>query len=505
MYNDLWGGARQMVQAIDGTLYVAVGGGGDDLDGWELLKSTDSGRSWDTTDYYDDVGNDNDNMIVDIVCSSLDADIVYVTDGTDVFWTDDGDNFETLGAPPSWTAGYITCMDVGYLKDDIDDPYIFVGTAGATMDDVVKGEQGSWGVDWLELDIGTDREDSYENSGQDVDVFDVKAIGEAEVVIAVVSANYDDGDTTEWRTFLTSKFGGAEWAASKSDKELKYNDSGDTYSFRIDPDDGDATIWLPDDFDPGDLELYVGIDNDDGYDDGADVYWIISSTIYDLDIGGADGNKDITGLDGAGDVGDCSLIAGTYGRTYHSENSGDSWSKDKKQPVTGSSSTGAIYPVLADDYLDSGEAWASAGGSNGGVYHTTDGGVLWNGISLLDTDMDTLMDIEPTPDWGSGGALFVVADQDDGMSPPFWGSVGDHLWKYDGDNWEMIYHRYLMDDDDNPTYINDVEVSPDWASDETVLFADFGNNRSYRATDGGAASTGPSHSRLSQMAGAARH
>jgi hypothetical protein len=238
------------------------------------------------------------------------------------------------------------------------------------------------------------------------------------------------------------------------------------------------------------MELYVGIDNNGN--DGGDVYWIIGTTVYDLDIDGSESHTDITDLDGAGNVGDTYLLAGTEeGQVFNSDDNGDSWGDAAKEPVTNSDGDGDIYVAVAGDYLDSGEAWASAGGNEGGVHFTRDYGDTWNGIGLLDTDMDTIIDIEPTPDWGNSGAVFVVADRSwlgdsDPLYPPPWNDEeGDHLWKYDGEYWERIFHRYLMDDDDEDTYIYDVEVSPEWESDDTVLFADRNNNRAYRSTDGG--------------------
>ena len=71
--------------AVDGTLYVYVNG----LT-YTLYKSTDEGRSWSYTGEVTDA-------IVDIACSSIDADIIYVTDGNHVYQSDDaGDSFDTV-------------------------------------------------------------------------------------------------------------------------------------------------------------------------------------------------------------------------------------------------------------------------------------------------------------------------------------------------------------------------------------------------------------------------
>jgi hypothetical protein len=463
-----------MDMAIDGTLYVGAWYDGDP----HIFKSTD-GRAWDMTDYQDD--SDSTDPIVGIVCSTMDADIVYVTDGTEIYWTENGDDFETLATPPV-TAGTISSMDVGYISDT---PYIFIGTIGDTAtqgaytdDDVWMAEQAGFGLTWEQQLIMTDRASAY----TECDIFDVR-VGldfDAEtVVMAVVGADIGVDDD---HTYITSKKGGAQWGATKGDGELKYDADPSPLSFRIDV-DGDATIWMPDDFDSDDRELFVGVDDDGGL--GGDVYWCISTTIYDLDIVASDDETDVTDLHAAGNVGDASLIAATYGGDMrYSDDYGDSWSKNKKKP-TGDD---ASYVRVAADFLDSEEAWAATNGPDAAVSFTSDMGSLWNGIGLIDTDMGTIVDIAPAPDFdGSSGAFFMVTQEDD--TPPTPGSSswfqGESLWKYDGDNWERIFHYTLMDSDVYAVYISDVEVSPEWESDECVLFADRNNNRAYRSTDGG--------------------
>jgi hypothetical protein len=196
------------------------------------------------------------------------------------------------------------------------------------------------------------------------------------------------------------------------------------------------------------------------------------------------------------------MLAGAEGTVWYSDDNGDSWSDAGKPPVTDMSGDDEdIWVVVADDYMDSGEAWASAEGNAGGVYFTTDYGDLWNGMSLLSTDWTTILDIEPAPDYADSGVVFAVThvwdifDPDSYEQLPPAGNLydvmnngyyrGTNLWKYDGENWEQVFHKYLMDADDYFEFITDVEVSPEWADDETVFFADWFNNRAYRARDGG--------------------
>ncbi len=109
----------QLTIAIDGTLYAYVNG----LT-YTLYKSTDEGRSW---SYKGEVTD----AIVDIVCSSLDADIIYITDGSHVYKSADaGASFSKVAdttLPILDDNESITCLDVGY--DAGDEPYVFIATA----------------------------------------------------------------------------------------------------------------------------------------------------------------------------------------------------------------------------------------------------------------------------------------------------------------------------------------------------------------------------------------
>ncbi|MFC1860346.1 hypothetical protein ACFLYC_02090 [Chloroflexota bacterium] len=68
---------------------------------------------------------------MDIACSSLNANIIYITDGSHVYKSDDtGASFSTVADAtlPALDANEsITCLDVGY--DASDAPYVFIATA----------------------------------------------------------------------------------------------------------------------------------------------------------------------------------------------------------------------------------------------------------------------------------------------------------------------------------------------------------------------------------------
>ncbi len=100
-----------------------------------IFKSTDSGHSWTTSKA---PGAYSGGPVVDMVCSELDSEILYVTDGNYVYKSADGaNNFSVLakenleytlegdcGIPI--TDLPITCIDVGY--NGADDPIVFIGT-----------------------------------------------------------------------------------------------------------------------------------------------------------------------------------------------------------------------------------------------------------------------------------------------------------------------------------------------------------------------------------------
>ncbi len=134
--------------AIDGTLYAYVNG----LT-YTLYKSTDEGRSWSYSSEVTDA-------IADIACSRLDADIIYITDGSHVYKSDDaGASFSTVAdtSLPTLDANEsITCLDVGY--DASDDPYVFIATAdtdGGDFGGVYYLPEADSEAEWTDLQVGS--------------------------------------------------------------------------------------------------------------------------------------------------------------------------------------------------------------------------------------------------------------------------------------------------------------------------------------------------------------
>ncbi|HEY92292.1 MAG TPA: hypothetical protein G4O17_00910, partial [Dehalococcoidia bacterium] len=178
-----------------------------------LFKSTDGGRTWEETDYADDLVGEG--AIVDMVCSSIEEDTLYVTDGNYVYKTDDGgDDWDCLGGDSLEVALQgdcgipvigrpITSIDVGYQNED---PMVFIGTMAVSgvlsSGSVYYLDEEAYGAEWTDMDLGC------EYSG-----YDVLSVGcapdfddsdETYVVISDGSETwvvYTDGGVCEWHDF----------------------------------------------------------------------------------------------------------------------------------------------------------------------------------------------------------------------------------------------------------------------------------------------------------------
>jgi len=249
-----------LTTAIDGTFYTYVKG----LT-YTLYKSTDEGSNWSYTGEVTDA-------IVDIACSSLDADIIYITDGSHVHKSDDaGASFSTVADTtlPTLDANEsITCLDVGY--DDSADPYVFIATAdtdGGDLGGVYYLPEATPGAEWTDLQVG-----SY-------DVYSVASSPEFESdsqIIAIV--------TDETHTYVINNYGViGDWTSGVELLE------GDATPFTI---TAAADTCFPSDFDQT-YELFIGV-----VGAGGDVYQVTSSAAYDLNVG-----TDIISLDVVGETG----------------------------------------------------------------------------------------------------------------------------------------------------------------------------------------------------------
>jgi hypothetical protein len=126
-----------IAEAIDGDLYAYVANASAPAAANDIFKSVDGGRSWYPSTA---LGKYAGGAVVDMVCSSLSEDVLYVTDGNYVYKSVNGgatfmtvaeDSLDTqlmgnCGALVTITGGPITCIDLTY--DGAGKPIVFIGT-----------------------------------------------------------------------------------------------------------------------------------------------------------------------------------------------------------------------------------------------------------------------------------------------------------------------------------------------------------------------------------------
>jgi len=436
---------QHLTMAIDGTIYAYANPSGTS---YTLFKSTDNGFSWAYTGKVTDA-------LVDIATSPDDASVIYYATPSSVYKsTDAGSSFTPLASNPGGAGSdniEITAIDVLPLDNDYT---IAVGTRDTDSLDyggVYILEEDKPFASWIDTDLG-----SY-------DVYSIAFspnFASDQQMVAVVTDEVD--------TLVTTNIGGDGWGQTV----------GDAIISGITPDS--AAIAFPSDYDSdvtsGDYIQFVAIDA--GGDSG-DVYMIEGveapdlSVATDLDIGADYGwsNVDVTSLAITGEATSAYLLAGAANsaQVYRSTDGGTSWTTSSKPP-TGESKT---YVLMATDFASSGEAYAATSGSNSAFSYTTDGGVTYNQVGLIDTDISNIVDLAVSPNYSQDNTLFMLT----------WGSEHS-LWRNlnEGERWERLYSSTLADVDS----IDLVELPPQY--DGQVVFiagSSDGSPALWKSTDNG--------------------
>jgi hypothetical protein len=442
-----------LAMAINGNLYCAA----DPAGAASLMKSTDGGRTWSKLTKY------TFGKVVDIVCSSENADVVYVADADYVYKTTNAGTSFAKVAPDSLDALFtthsdiITALDVGY--DSAGDPNVFISTKAAGYNGSVYWikDVGGFSIAWEDLNL---------TGGYDVYAVNCPPNFETSPKIYAVITDGTEtlvktntGPLGTWPQFggdLLDTLGGAMVIEAASD------------------------ICFPDDFDSD--ELFVGVSGSTVGDLGS-VYLVVTevANAYRLGEDDATVEADIVSLDITGDIGSTLLMAGAQDSTdvfSSTDGYGESWDAPSKAP----SGSGTTYVLMAADFADSTtpSAWAttSSGASKeAAVSYTIDSGDLWNQISLISTNMAAeIRNVSFYPDYKTSGKLFFLTQDADGS---------DSLWRYDGKYWERVAEEGVL-----TTAIRMVSVSPTIATDGTVFFTNWklwdpANITIYRSTNAG--------------------
>jgi hypothetical protein len=431
-----------LTAGVDGTLYAYVKGLAN-----TLFKSTDGGHSWEP------IGGVRD-AIVDIAISPQDPATVYFATSALVYRSVDGGRTFQMLPPNPGGAGAdskeITSIDAVRLEGNL----VVAGTK-----DTDSAEFG--GVYILyEGDIVPNWTDS--------------SPGGCDVAAIAFSPHYSDNPqliavaTDEIDTYVNIKTGDAGW-------------NEDTGYALIDAVASSAQITFPGSYNPYEPVVYVGIDTGAGE---GDVYRINGATgpetsiATDLNTGAGDGlsDIDIAGLAAYDAGGSIILLAGTAdsAMTYVSADSGTTWTRSREAPA-GVSGTGVL---IAPDFDVTGMMYAATGGAGSGFSLSRDRGASWDQISLIDTAIESIIDVAPSPRYSQDGTIFMLTF---GSGP---GSAG--LWRsLDGGlNWE----RTLADSPGDVESLSRVALPPEYGDGCQTVFAagtSSGRATTWESTDGG--------------------
>jgi len=416
---------RHLAVAADGTLYAAT----DSPETSDtLFQSLDGGHRWSAT------GNISDTIVA-LATAAENAGVVCYATPADVYQSSDAAaHFAPLPPHPGGAGSdrvVITTIDVATVNGGT---FIAVATADADMGEfggvyLLDPEQP---FTWIDTDIGN------------YDVYAVTFSPSFAIDHQLVAVVSDETDS-----YVISKIADGGWGQTIDRSQLGSGIAATA-----------AAIAFPQDYttaaSPTVLfaTVVTGSEHDDAYR--------ITSTpgpgvaiVTDLNINGA--GTDITSLAVSGST---TLLAGAAGsgQVYLSTDGGATWGHSTKPP-TGEART---LVVPAPDFPTSGRAYAATMGPGSAVSCTGDGGITWNQIGFIDTEISSIIDLAPSSHYSQDNTLFLLT----------WG--GEHsLWRRanGGPNWQRVLTTTIVGADS----IDRVALSPDYHQSRVIWLA--GSNR----------------------------
>lgn len=420
---------RHLTMAADGSLYsYANPSGTSDT----LFKSTDAGDTWSTSGKVKDA-------IVDIATAPEDASLVYYATVSNIYKSTDAGTSFTLWGRGVGGAGSnnitITTIAVAWQESHY---LVAIGTS--------DNDSGQFGSVYL-LD---EREALTGWKDTNIGNYDVLAIAFSPNFAAdrqLVAVATDETDT-----LVTTRIVDGNWGKVISNATIK----------GLAP--KAAAIAFPNDYDATseDATLFVGIDTGNDMGDVYKVNWVRQpdySAVTDLNIGSRYNlsNVDVTGLAVSGNTNSASLLAGAANsaQVYRSTDAGLNWKRSTKAP-TGQPKTEVL---MAPDFTASGIAYAATSGSESSFAYTTDGGIIWHQIGLIDTTLSNIVDLAPSPNYGQDDTIFMLTF--DG------GHIEHSLWlsRNGGTKWARVLSNTLARADS----INLVELSRQYGSGSQLV------------------------------------
>ena len=390
--------------APDGTVYAAVFYYDEDEGAWvrDLQKSTDGGFTFTQTSL---AGLDND--ITDIVISPK-----YASDKTLYVSTEAGDVYRVTNAGANNT-----------LLIPIVDSYGTVATAVYDLDVWNDGTK-NWIAAATDIDVLVIKDQLFESwrdfelDTEGYDTYDAYAVAfdpqfsSSELLWAVIK----DLDSGCFRLTATQSPG--QWGMLVSDVHPFVNANGDD----VYADYPVCDIAFPDEYDWHSPMLYVGLGDD--YD-GGNLFLVSAGFVPDdsdaLPLFADD--IDILSVEVSGDT----ILAGAagYNTVFYSEDAGssfdvvgfDPWSDD----FSGKGPTGqwATRVYMSPNFETSGLVYAATRGTESALSRSSDGGLTYNQIGLIDTTIDYVLDLAFSPAAGSHEALLITGSEEN-FSTSLW-------------------------------------------------------------------------------------
>lgn len=442
---------RCLAQSADGTLYCYANPAGTTF---TLFKSVDNGLSWSFTGGVAEA-------ITDIVSPPDNANVLYYATASAIYKSNDaGETFMPLPPPGGAGTNNITITSFDVVRTGS-----FYTIAAATRDadagefgGVYLYDEAKANAGWQNTNIGS--RDVYKIA------FALKLIMEQPHLIAVTN--------TESSTVISAKTHLLEpWGNLLTDTAIPVATLVG------------ADIAFPDNYaaSPDAFTVYLALNSGTNAGDAYIVYFGIASapsTFVDLNIGQFNGinNTDVSSIAISGSSQTGRLLAGLAGsaQVYVGSEGGANWTRCLKPP-SGSYNTEILF---ASDFALSGRAYACTGGTESGFSVTADAGSIWNQISLINTQLNNIVDVIPSPAFDSDNTLFL---QTFGVEYSLWRSTDA------GVRWERIFNTALPDADG----LDMVRISPQFGSSGVIYLigTSKGNPVIWKSTDRGQSFSSP--------------
>jgi hypothetical protein len=352
---------------------------------------------------------------------------------------------------------------------------------------------------WEDYELNDTGDEVLDTNRRAVEVRFAPDFAESELIWAVVAEDDNPNDGVTWPTVI-DQWGAGDLILTSADSPARWGYVYDEQSF-WNYGTADTHQWTPFvdmEFDPdysaANPQMYVGIAPSTDLDDPdtGNLYFVNAYAVTG-EPGPVETNYIFFDNRALGSVevsGDTIMVLDTFsGEVWTTTNAGSLWTKASRDPA-------APYwgeLMMAPDFAETGEVFATVKDANwfgdpyaqgiSGVYRSTDSGVFFDGISLLDMIIDHIVDLAFDPKGGSQPVLMVVDDEPEEVED------GDSDYIFYTADATAASPQWLLKDSQHTYDLDGIEmISWDEAGD-TVMFVGYVDATAtysiYRSTDDG--------------------